>query len=159
MRNGRIFLVLIIVILGTASLSTAANNDNHQVTVTVSVINELAVTGGDITLSLNTATPGSDPDDDTDATTGLLWTTNEASKKITAATDNAGATFTLRVTATGVSGGTTSGEITLSTTATDYVTGVATTTGGCTSSYRASATAAQGNGSDVHVVTFTLTDA
>ncbi len=145
-------------VLLIAGASYAADNDNHQVTVTVSVINELAVAGGNITLTINSATPGSDPNDATDATTSLDWTTNDTGKKITAATNNAAATFTLKVNATAVTGGTSAGEITLSTTDADYVTGIATTTGGCTSSYTAQATAAQGNGSDVHVVTFTLTD-
>jgi len=49
--------------------------------------------------------------------------------------------------------------VTLTTTAIDFVTGVATTTGTCDLSYVASATAAQGTGSDVHTVLYTLTDA
>jgi len=157
---GRKFLSLIAIlfVLCAASVGLAADNDNHQVTVTVNVINELAITGGNIVLTISTATPGAEPDDATDATTSLDWTTNDTGKKITAATDNAGATFTLQVNATGVTGGTSAGQITLSTTPADYVTGIATTVGGCTSTYTASATAAQGNGSDVHVVTFTLTD-
>jgi hypothetical protein len=158
--SGTKFLIasVVIIILCAASTGLAADNDNHQVTVTVNVINELAVAGGNIVLTITTATPGLDPDDATDATTSLDWTTNDTGKKITAATDNAAPTFTLKVNATGVTGGTSAGQITLTTVATDYVTGVATTIGGCTSTYTASATAAQGNGSDVHVVTFTLTD-
>ncbi|MBL0062064.1 MAG: hypothetical protein IPP40_11460 [bacterium] len=157
---GSKFLSALIVscILCLTGISFASDHDNHQVTVTVSVINELAVAGGNITLTINSATPGSEPNDATDATTSLDWTTNDTGKKITAATDNAAATFTLKVNATAVTGGTSAGQITLSTTDTDYVTGIATTTGGCTSTYTAQATAAQGNGSDVHVVTFTLTD-
>jgi hypothetical protein len=149
---------IVICVLCLASIGIAANNDNHQVTVTVDVINELAVAGGDIVLTINTAVPGAEPTDATDATTSLDWTTNDTGKKITAATNNAAQTFTLEVNATGVTGGTSAGQITLTTTATDYVTGIATTVGGCTSTYTASATAAQGTGSDVHVVTFTLTD-
>lgn len=154
----RILPILIMLILSAAGVGFAADNDNHQVTVTVSAINELAITGGDITLTINTATAGSEPTDDTDVTTSVAWTTNEASKKITVATDLAAPTFTLTVNATAVTGGTSEGAITLSTTPTDYVTGISTTVGGCTSTYTASATAAQGAGSDVHVVTFTLTD-
>lgn len=137
----------------------AADNDNHQVTVTVNAINELAVTGGDITLTISTATPGSNPDAATDATCGLQWTTTEASKKITVVTDQAAANYTLKVQATSVSGGTSAGQITITNSAQDLVTGVATTTGNCTLSYEASATAAQGAGTVVHVITYTITAA
>jgi hypothetical protein len=135
----------------------AANSDNHQVTVTVSAVNEAAITGGNITLTINSATPGSDLDDATDATTSLAWTTNEASKKITVTGDQASPTFTLKVEATGVTGGTSAGQLTVTNSAQDFVTGVATTTGGATLSYTAQATAAQGTGSDVHTITYTLT--
>jgi hypothetical protein len=150
--------ITILVILGVIGFAMAADTDDHQVTVTVNAINEIAVTGGDIVLTINSATAGSDPDSENDATTGLLWTTNETGKKITVETDNAAQNFTLKVVATGVTGGTAAAEVTLTTTPTNYVTGIAETLGGCTSSYTASATAAQGTGSDVHVVTFTITD-
>jgi hypothetical protein len=143
-----------------AGVALAASSDSHTVTVTVTAINELSISGGNITLTINSATAGSEPDDATDSTTcDLLWTTNEASKKITAETDLAAPSFTLKVVAASVSGGTAAPEVTLSTTAEDFVTGVATTTGSCDLSYTASATAAQGTGSDVHTVLYTITAA
>ncbi len=136
-----------------------AQTDNHSVTVTVGVINEAAITGGALILTINTATAGSDPDDATDATTcDLNWTTNDVGKKITVATNIAAPAFALKVLAQNVSGGTAAAEVTLSTTATDFVTGIATTIGTCDLGYTASATAADGSGSDVHTVTYTLTD-
>ena len=158
----KILLVSLAIIctLAFASVALGADNDSHTVTVTVGAINELAIVGGNITLTLTPGTPGSDPDDATDDTTcDLLWTTNELSKKITAETNLGAPNFTLKVTATNVTGGTAAGEVALSTTATDFVTGVAMTTGTCDLSYVASATAAQGTGSDVHTVLYTLTDA
>jgi len=148
------------VILGLIGLAMAANTDFHTVTVTVEAINEAAITGGDLTLTINTATAGQEPDDAVDNTTcDLDWTTNEATKKITVETNLAAPTYTLKVVAQNVTGGTAAAEVTLSTTgADDFVTGVATTTGGCDLQYTASATAAQGTGSDVHTVTYTLTD-
>jgi hypothetical protein len=149
-----------ILFLGMVGYVMASNTDNHTVTVQVNAINEVAISGGNITLTINTATAGSEPDDATDNTTcDLLWTTNQASKKITVATDQGSPTFTLKVVAQNVSGGTAASEVTLSTTATDFVTGVATTTGNCDLSYTASATASDGTGSEVHTVTYTLTDA
>ena len=142
-----------------AGEALAADNDSHTVTVTVGAINELAVNGGNISLTLSPGVAGGDPIDATDDTTcDLVWTTNEATKKITAETNLGAPNFTLKVTAANVTGGTAAGEVTLSTVATDLVTGVAMTTGTCDLSYVASATAAQGTGSDVHTVLYTLTD-
>jgi hypothetical protein len=148
-----------VALLAATSLAIAGSTANHTVTVTVSAINEVAITGGNITLTISTATAGSNPTDATDATCTLAWTTNETSKKITAATNLETQKFTLKVLATSVTGGTAASQVTLSDTAQDFVTGIATTVGGCTLSYTASATAAQGTGSDVHTVTYTLTAA
>lgn len=158
MRRITVVLLSGVVLLAlTGPTALAGNTDNHTVTVTVNAINEVGITGGNITLTISTATPGQEPDDAVDSTCTLAWTTNEATKKITAATDLAAPTFTLKVLATGVTGGTAALEVTLSTTAADLVTGISTTTGGCTLQYTASATVGQGTGSDVHTVTYTLT--
>jgi hypothetical protein len=160
MKTITMLLAISILIIGLIGFCSAADNDNHQVTVTVSAINELALTGGNITLTINTATAGSEPTDDTDATCTLAWTTNEASKKVTVVSSLAAPTYTLKVEATGVTGGTAAAQLTLTNAAQDFVTAVATTTGGCTLSYTAQATAAQGTGSDVHTtVTYTVTAA
>jgi len=147
------------VVLGLIGLAIAANSDFHTVTVDVEAINEAAITGGDLTLTINTATAGQEPDDAVDNTTcDLDWTTNEDTKKITVETDQAAPTYTLKVVAQNVTGGTAAAEVTLSTTgANSFVTAISKTTGGCDLQYTASATAAQGTGSDVHTVTYTLT--
>ncbi len=158
MRKTVLLVVGLALIL--SGVAMAANNDSHQVTVQVSAINELAITGANFTLTINNATAGSEPDDATDSTsTDLLWTTNQASKKITVATSLASPNFTLKVVAQSVSGGTAASEVTLSDTATEFVTGIATTIGNCELAYTASATAAEGTGSDAHTVTYTLTAA
>jgi hypothetical protein len=144
-------------LMALASLALAADNDNHQVTVTVNDINELAVTGGDITLTISAATAGQNPNQATNATCGLQWTVNTTDKKITVATNQASFAHALRVQATSVSGGTSAGEVNISDTAQDLVTGVATTLGNCTLSYRATATAAQGTQSVAHTITYTIT--
>ncbi len=157
MRTVLFTSIAVICCICAAGVASAASSDSHTVTVTVSAINELSIIGGNVTLAINSATAGSNPDDATDNTTcELAWTTNEASKKITVATSLAAPSFTLKVVAEHVSGGTAAAEVTLSTTAADFVTGVATTTGDCALSYTASATAAQGTGSDVHTVTYTI---
>lgn len=161
MKRNRILVaaLLLVSLVSFFGMVWAGNTANHTVTVTVNTINELSITGGNFTLTISAATAGSNPTDATDnTTTDLNWTTNVASKKITVATSLAAPTFTLKVVAQTVTGGTAAAEVTLSTTAADFVTGVATTTGTCDLSYTAQATAAQGTGSDAHVVTFTLTD-
>ena len=153
-------LAISVLVIGLTAVVWAAGNDDHSVTVTVSAINEVAIVGGGVTLTINSATAGSDPDDDTDNTTcDLNWTTNEASKKITVQTDEGSPTFVLKVVAQNESGGTAASEVTLSTSPADFVTGVATTTGTCDLQYTASADASDGTGSDNHTVTYTLTAA
>lgn len=150
-------LLAALTVLFSASMVLAADSDGHTVTVNVSAINEVAITGGNVTLTINNATAGAEPDDATDTSTSLDWTTNEQSRKITVVSDNATPNFTLKVQATGVTGGTGAGEITVTDSAQDFVTGIAETTGSATLSYTASATASAGDGSDIHTVTYTIT--
>lgn len=153
----RKFIILLIV-SAMASTAHAASTATHSVTVNVSAINEVAVAGGALVLNIATATAGSNPDDATDSSTNdLQWTSNESSKKITAETDLGSPNFALQVEASGVSGGTTAGAITLSSSAQDFVTGISTTVGSCDLAYTASATAAEGTGTDAHTVTYTIT--
>jgi hypothetical protein len=146
-----------LILMALASVALAADNDNHQVTVTVNDINELAVTGGDITLTISAATAGQNPNQATNNTCGLEWTVNTTNKKITVATNQASFAHALRVQAASVSGGTAAAEVTISDTPQDLVTGVATTLGTCTLNYRATATAAQGTQSVAHTITYTIT--
>ena len=138
--------------------SFAGTSDNHTVTVTVNAINEIAITGGSVTLTINSATAGVDPNNDVDATTGLLWTSNQTGKKATIQSDLAGPNFTLKAVATGVTGGSAASEVTISTTAQDFITGIATTTGSGAIQYTAVATSAEGTGSDIHTITITIVD-
>ena len=119
------------------------------------------ITGGNITLTISTATAGSEPDSVTNNTCSLDWSTNENNKKITVETDIASPTFTLKVEAVNISGtgnkvGTAVGEITLSITPQDFIERISEATASCTLKYTASATAAQGTGSDVHTITYTI---
>ncbi len=158
--NKKLLSLLSLAALGVSGSALAASSASHDVTVTVSAINEVSVAGGNLTLTISTATAGSEPDAATDSTTcDLAWTTNEASKKITVASGTTISGATLKVTAANVTGGTSGGQLTLSTTAQDFVTGVATTTGGCDLSYEASATAADGTSSTTYTITYTITAA
>jgi len=159
MKKLTIALLALALCFGLSGVAMAANTDNHTVTVTVNAINEIDVSGT-LGLTIDSATAGSEPNGAVDNTAcDLLWTTNQNSKKITVATNLASPNFTLKVVAQNVSGGTAASEVALGTTAADFVTGIAETVGSSDIQYTASATAAQGTGSDVHTVTYTLTDA
>ncbi|MGA1843619.1 MAG: hypothetical protein ACMUIS_03545 [bacterium] len=160
-----IFVVAVIVVFTLAEVSYTANTDFHQVTVTVAAINELAITGGNITLTINGAVAGSDPTAVNDSTCSLDWTTNQLTRKITVETSVAvpPQLFSLTVDAAVTLGGGIEPGAAVTLThgagASDFITGVATELGAATLTYSASATAAQGTGSDVHTVTYTLTAA
>jgi hypothetical protein len=101
---------------------------DHIVTVTISAINEISVTGAP-SLTVSTATAGQDLDDDVDLVTcDLSWTTNAANKKITVATTLA-PSVTLKVVAVAPTAGSAAAEVTLSTTAADFITGIGKTFG------------------------------
>ena len=158
MRNLLTIATLTVVLaLGFTQAASAGTTVTHAVTVTVSAVNEVAISGGAITMTINAAVAGSEPTTVTDATKSLSWTTNEATaRKITVVTDVITQKFTLKLTATGISGGTAASQLTITTTAQSLVTAINKTTGTCTLSYAASATAAQGTGSDVHTLTYTI---
>jgi ABC-type glycerol-3-phosphate transport system substrate-binding protein len=158
MKRITLLLACVILIFGWCGTLTASNIASHSVTVHVDAINEVAITGGDITLTVNSAMAGSQPDHATNANCHLQWTTNEVGKKITVETDQATQTFTLQVLATGISGGTAAPVVTITDTPADFVTAIATTIGDCRLAYTAIATAAEGTGQDVHTVTYTLTN-
>lgn len=141
-----------------SSTSVFSQSASHTVTVTVGVIIEVTITGGDLTLQINTATGGGDPNQVTDATTcDLSWTINGDPKKITVETTIGSPTFVLQVEAQNVTGGTGTAPVELSTTAVDFITDISATIGNCDLAYTASAAAADGTGTENHTVTYTLT--
>jgi len=136
-----------------AQLATA----NHTVNVEVAAISEIAITGN-ATLTINSATAGSDPDDATDSATYAV-TTNESGVKIAAAASvNMASGVTLSVTAGAPTGATSAGDVTLSTTAANVVTGLGTVSqSGMSLGYTLAATAAAGQVAATAVtVTYTI---
>ena len=147
------YICLVIAIYGFT-----ASSINHTVLVEVNAINELEILGGNLTLTINTATAGSNPDAQSNSSAcDLEWTTNRTSKKITIVSNIASPTNTLTVLADNVSGGTSAGSITISNSVQDLITAIAETVGVCDLNYTASTTASNGTSSDVHTITYTLT--
>ena len=137
----------------------AADSTTQSVTFEVTAINELSVSGNPGTLTVSTATAGSAPNAVSDATTTYAITTNESSRKITAAIDTAmpaGVTLTAELAAP--TGGTSTGAVALGTTAVDSVTGITTLNEiAKTITYSLSATSAAGVVTSASkTVTFTI---
>jgi len=160
-----ISIVLTVVIMLSFAAVGMAQTDNHNVVITVNSISLLAVSGGDVNLTVSTATPGSDLDAATDNSTTLLWTTNQNGRKVTVALNTAySAGITLEVQASGISGfgsntGTALGNITIGTTASDVINTISRTFAHCTLTYTATASVSAGNiASESRQVTYTITN-
>ncbi len=156
----RIILGICIILMMTYPLM-AADNDNHDVTVTVSAINELAVSGN-IVITIDSATAGDPPNSENDATSTLSYTTNSASnKKVTGqySVTNGEVGLTLEATITSTSA-TSAGKVTLiAASATDVITGIIQCDDADeTLTYDVTATSAATVGDHVYTVTYTLTD-
>lgn len=128
---------------------------------------DVSVLNGDVDLPISSAPAGQQPAAVTNEACQLQWTTlvADATKKITVQTSLATTSFTLTVSAVNVSAGdgTAAGQVTLSTTAADLIVSIpagvlVSDPGNCTLHYRAAATAANGTGSDNHLITFTIVD-
>ena len=139
----------------------AGNTATQTVTFEVQAIDEISASGDPGALTISTATAGSQPTDATDNSTTYAVTTNGANKKITGEIDsNMPANTTLQVNLAAPTGGSSAGDVSLSTTAADVVTGVTgVAESGLGITYTLSATIAAGVvASDTRTVTLTLTD-
>lgn len=161
MHKMKAFAVVLVLLAGFSNTAMAQlASDNHTVTVEVAAISELAITGN-ATLTINSATAGSDPDDATDSSASYAVTTNESGVKIVASTDvDMAANVTLSVNAVAPAGASSAGATTLSTTAADVVTGLGTVSqAGMSLAYTLAATASAGQVASTAVtVTYTVTN-
>lgn len=154
-------VAFLVVLFGLTVLTMAANTAQQTVTYEVTAINEISVSADPGNLVVNTATAGSQPTADTDATTTWAVTTNESTKKMTGSINtDMPANTTLEVNLTAPTGGSSQGDVTLSTTDGDLVTAISTVAeSGLTITYTLSATIAAGVVAQAQkTVTLTLTD-
>lgn len=157
----RFFVLGLVLLVGMLGSGFAADNVNQTVTYQVSSIDEISVSGNPSALIVNTADPGSQPTAATDASTSYSITTNNSSRKITGAINSAmPANTSLKVTLAAPTGGSSAGQVTLSTTDQDLVTGISTLAeSGQSISYEFSATLAAGIiSSSQRTVTLTIAD-
>ena len=124
---------------------------------------DLSVLNGNINLTISSAVAGQEPGSVADEACQLQWSTGSNVWKITAQTSMNSPKFTLTTRAISVSAGdgTAVGEIALTVFPADLVVDIPAEIpvgdpGTCTLLYAASATAADGTGTDVHTVTYTI---
>ena len=149
--------VLAFVVSGTvfAVLAFAATEGSHDVIITITEINALELTGGDITLTISDASMEA-----TDSTCSLCYATNSITgKKITAVLNSDYPTgITLYVTVASV-GGASQGEVELTNIPTDVIRDLEQCSDtNQTITYRAVATMQAGVISQTRTVTYTITD-
>lgn len=161
MKMKRLVVLPLVVALvtGWAGLASAASSTQQTVTFEVQAINEISVSGNPGTLTVSTATAGQQPDAVSDNSTTYAITTNESNKKITVAIDTAmPSAVTLQIQLAAPSGATSAGNVTLSTTAADAVTGITQVAqSGLTITYTLTATVAAGVvGQTTRTVTLTI---
>ena len=162
----KVGMISIILLLTVNSVAVGANTASQDITVSVEPINEISVTGT-VNLTINTSSAGISAGDGTftvtDSSSTMSYTTNESSKKITAALDGTFNNITFMVNVTS-SSATSEGDVPVSVTAVDVVTGLGNASDtGETITYTAEAqpnTAPNADGGgETNTITFTLTDA
>lgn len=164
MKKYLVFVLAALLIFGLGSVAWAASSDTQTVTYEVSAINEISVSADTVSLTISTATAGSEPDPATDNSTTYNITTNGTGMKITGAIDSAmptGLTLEVNLAApTGATGGT---DVDISSAtetegAADLVTGISKVAeDNLTITYTLSATVEVAPTSGSKTVTFTVT--
>ena len=156
--QGAMFIATAAVLVVLAQNAGAQTTARHTVTVQVSPITVVQVSGGTVNLNVTNAVAaaGQNTMTVTDQSTSLLWGVNSSTRKITVSTSLAAPHFTLKILALNPTQGTAAPEITLSTAPQDFLLGIGRSTGTCSLRYTGVALASQGTGNDVHVITFTV---
>lgn len=154
-------IAVLVLLAGSMNSAYAATSATQTVTYEVQAIDEISVSGNPGALIISSATAGSQPTAVTNATTSYSITTNGTTKKITGKINTAmPANTSLKVTLAAPTGGTSAGQVTLTATDQDLVTGIGTLAeSGKTITYEFSATISAGVVSSASkTVTLTVTD-
>ncbi|TNE86462.1 MAG: hypothetical protein EP330_22250 [Deltaproteobacteria bacterium] len=149
---------LALAFLLAAPAAFAAGSASHNVSVQLLELTDIAIQGGDVSIVLDQFDPGTNwvlPEFD-ESTSLEFRHTSAAAQKVTVETDNAAPSFALSVTAQAPSNGASAGQVALSTTAADFITGINAGQGGAGLRYDASAPMGSAAGTDAHVITYTI---
>ncbi len=161
MKTLKFFLLGAALALFSAGLVLGGDVSSQVVSFDFQQINELSVNGSP-NLNISSAPAGQEPSEVTDSSSTCAVTTNGTNKRITAYIDTAmPANVTLKVNVAAPSGsGTSQGDVTLTTSASNVVTGIShVADSNPTITYKLSATVQAGVlSTDTRTVTFTLSD-
>ena len=160
-RRARPAIILVAAMIRAGSPSPAQityGSANHTVTVQVSAITVMQVSGGSVNLNISAANAiaGQDQMSAVDQSTSLLWGTNSSARKITVRSSLAAPRFTLKLLALSPSAGTPAPEGTLNSVSRDFLLNIGRSLGSCILRYTGVALASQGTGTDTHTITFTI---
>ena len=160
MKRLKFLLPAAALVLALNCAALGADVSTHVMTFDFQAINEIEVTGTP-NLTIASAIAGEQPQEVTDSSSTCAITTNGTNKRITASIDTAMPAYvTLKVNVAAPTGsGTSQGDVTLTTSASDVVTGMSHVADSPTITYKLSATIQAGVlSTDTRTVTFTLSD-
>lgn len=161
-NKASLYLTLLLALVSLSQIVRAQTYGSRtgKVNVTVATINKVNVSSGSVAITITGAGTVAGQNligSVVNTSTTLFWGSNSASQKITVQSNLAAPTHTLKLLALNPTQGTAAAEVTLSTTATNFMTNVGRTLGSCTLQYTGSALATEGTATDTHTVTFTIT--
>jgi hypothetical protein len=157
MATRSLFTAAVLFLTVAVASAVKAGAQTQTVTFAVNSVNQISFSGTP-SLTVNTATAGSDPIPATDATSSWNVTTNQSGAKISASIATAmPAGLTLNVNLAAPAGATSAGLTALGTGAVDLVTGIAKQKGTTLSvTYELDATVVAGVVSGTKIVTYTI---
>ncbi|MGA1843356.1 MAG: hypothetical protein ACMUIS_02200 [bacterium] len=159
MKKGLIIAVIIMLLSSYAFMLCASNAVRDKMTDEVAAVNEIALSGGDVLLTIDSsALKGDCQKIRSKEACSLIWTTSQSNKKITIETDQPAPNAGLTASALNVQGGIPEPEVKVCAHPVDFITGISETTGGCDLIYVANVTSETSDGVDSHNITYTLTD-
>jgi hypothetical protein len=161
MRKLIVYMGILGLIFVVSSLAVAGNTAQQTVSFSTQPINEITLSGSNyLDLTATTATAGHQPSEVSDSSTTYSITTNERNKKITGHLNfNMPSYAILKINLEAPTGATSAGDVALSTTPANLVTGISNVSEvGKTITYKFSATVEGGMWFDERIVTLTLSD-
>ena len=162
MKIWLIYFVVVAFVFQISEVVIAGNTANHQVTINIIAVDELIISGGNVALTVNSATAGTSLDDVSDNVCALDWMTNSGTnKKITGQLDadySSGILLAVNVGVAGGNGDSRGQQTLISASAVDIVTGMHNeNVGNNVLGYTTSVSIAS-PGSETRTVVYTITD-
>ncbi len=157
MKNVRT-MILSAVLVVAAAASGSAQSTTQNLTINIVAINEISVSGGAHTMTINTATAGQAPDDVVWGTTWAITTNQTGAKVVVSIGSDMPTGVSLKVNMAEPTNASSAGEVALTSIPQELVTGITKLNeGNLDLTYTASATTGAGVQSVSRTVTYTVT--